>query len=48
MENVDLIKVLVDLVKEQPNDASLGKEVRSIVLEYKKTQKKLEVEKNNS
>jgi hypothetical protein len=48
MENVDWIKLLVALVKEQPNDAGLGKEVRSIVLEYKKNQEKIKVEKNNS
>jgi len=48
MENSELMNLLIDLVKEQPNDGSLGKEVRSIVLKYKKTQKELEIEKNNS
>jgi len=47
MENTELMNLLIDLVKKQPNDASLGNEVRSIVLEYKKTQKELEIEKNN-
>ena len=47
MENSELMKVLVDLVKENPNDASLGKEIRTLVLEHKKNLTKLEVEKNN-